>query len=111
MNTLVINGNLTADIKTSKNKNGEKVVYFDIAHNRSNKKDEPPMYFHVVVTGKDADFAEKWLKRGSSVEVTGELSITENTKDDNKYVNHTIFSKVLGFYGYRNKKDTSEKAE
>ena len=106
MNNIVINGNLTNDITVTANKNGEKLVVFNIAHN--SYKSDKPMYLHIVTKGEPAKFAEKWLKKGSSVEVTGELSITEyiSDKTGEKYVNSNVFANSLSFYGnYRKKGD------
>ena len=109
MNNIVINGNLTKEIKIIPTKNGKKMVALDIAHNSFKTKD--PMYLHVTSTDEKAvAFAEKWLKKGSSIVVTGELSILEREVDGKKYVNKDIFATSISFYGNSRKKEDEETA-
>lgn len=106
MNVFVISGNLTADVNVGANKAGEKMVTFSVAHNGRNNE---ASFFRVVTFGREAEFAEKYLKKGSSVEINGELSVTTNEKDGVKYTNLTIFAKTIGFYGNKRKDDGADK--
>ena len=107
MNTIVINGRLTADVTVSATKTGEKMVSFNLAHNGRN---DSTMFLHVVTFGREAEFAEKYLKKGAGIEISGDLSVSTNEKDGKTYTNINVYARSLGFYGFR-KKDGEAKAE
>ena len=51
---------------------------------------------------------EKNFKKGSSIEVTGELDISLNEKDGKTYLNNKILANSVGFYGFPMKKEATE---
>ena len=55
--------------------------------------------------GDSANFVAQYLKKGSSVEVYGSLSIETREKDGKTYTNVCINADRVGFYGFRTKED------
>ena len=75
MNIAIIKGRLTADpeVKTVKTANGEKkVARYTLAVDRYGK-DAGADFIPCIAWEKAADFAEKWLKKGTPLAVHGSI--------------------------------------
>lgn len=72
MNTIVINGNLTADPKTGKSKTGKMYAYFTVAVNRRGK-DAGADFIPVVCWEQTAKFVDDYFVKGKPIIVRGKL--------------------------------------
>lgn len=86
INKVTIEGNLTRDPELKAIPSGQNVATFSIATNRKykdkdgNMKDETE-YHNIVIWGKDAENAGKYLGKGNSVFVEGRLQTRSWEKD------------------------------
>ena len=108
MNQIIISGHITGEVVTRVTKAGEKFVTFNMAWNKGTGEKAKTIFFQVSVFGNNADFVEKNFKKGSSIEVTGELDISLNEKDGKTYLNNKILANSVGFYGFPMKKEATE---
>lgn len=82
VSNITIVGNLgkAPEIKTA---GDTKIAKFSVAVSHRVKKDgqwqDAPTWFNVVAFGRQADFAERFLNRGSSVAVCGTMQADEYT--------------------------------
>ena len=70
-----IGGVLGRDPESRSTPNGVKVVTFSVAVEKGFGDKASTSWFNVVAFDKNADFAEKYLKKGKSVIVSGDLQI------------------------------------
>ena len=79
MNIITISGRLTRDAEIRYNQNGFAVGHFTVAVDRPKRKDgdQEADFLPVVVFGKTAEFAEKYLAKGMKVGVVGRLQISK----------------------------------
>jgi single-strand DNA-binding protein len=80
LNTISVTGRCTRDAEVRDTKNGDRVCNVAIAVNGF-KKDEPPVYFDLVIWGKKSGVAP-YLKKGTPVGVTGRFSLRQFEKRD-----------------------------
>lgn len=77
VNSIVLVGNITRDAELRYFGNGSAMVKFSLAQNRKKKQGEDwideAMYFDVQYGGKGAEGVHKYLIKGKSVAVQGEL--------------------------------------
>lgn len=88
MNNVILIGRITRDIDVRESQSGVKYARYTLAVDRRVKKDDQPATdFPVcVVIGKGAEFAEKYLKKGMKIAVTGHLQTGSYTNKDNQKV-------------------------
>lgn len=89
MNKVILMGRLTRDpeIRYSQGSNASAVCRYSLAVNRSYKRDGEPEadFFNCVTFGKTAEFANKYLKKGTMIAIVGELRTRSYTdKNGNK---------------------------
>lgn len=82
LNKLILSGRATADCETRSNRNGDPIAKFRLA---TNKRNGEALFIDVVVFGKQAETASKYITRGKPLIVEGRLDIAEWEKDGNKY--------------------------
>ncbi|MDQ1281770.1 MAG: single-strand DNA-binding protein [Patescibacteria group bacterium] len=87
LNKVMLYGNLTSDPDLKSMPNGNKVVSFGLATNRSYKdasgaKKEVAEFHNIVAFGKLAEIFAQWLKKGKPVYVEGRIQ-TRNWEDKN----------------------------
>ena len=77
INSVVLAGNLTRDAEIKYFSNGNALVKFSLAQNKSkkvgDKYEDRPVYFDVSYGGKGAEAIHKYLTKGKAVTVQGEL--------------------------------------
>lgn len=75
MNKVVLMGRLTRDpeLRVTSGENPLSVCHYNLAINRSFKKDSEADFLNVTAFGKRGEFAEKYFKKGMMVAVIGEL--------------------------------------
>lgn len=87
LNKVMLYGNLTSEPDLKSMPNGNKVVSFGLATNRSYKdasgaKKEVAEFHNIVAFGKLAEIFAQWLKKGRPVYVEGRIQ-TRNWEDKN----------------------------
>lgn len=86
MNKLILMGRLTRDPEVRSN-NENKIARYSLAVDRRFKREGQPEadFFNCTVFGKGAEFAEKWLKKGTKIVAVGRIESDNYTdKEGNK---------------------------
>lgn len=85
MNKVILMGRLTKDpeIRTG---NTQVARYTLAVDRRFSNSEEKTDFINIVAFGKSAEFAEKYLKKGTKVLVTGRIQTGSYTDKDNKKV-------------------------
>lgn len=80
MNHIIIMGRLTKDPEVSSSTSGTTYARYTIAVDRKYKKDgqQNTDFFPCTSFGKQAEFVEKYLKKGTKVVLSGEMNIDRN---------------------------------
>ena len=88
MNICIMMGRLTADPEIRFSQNGNAIGRFTLAVDRRFKKEgQPEADFHTCICfGKTAEFAEKYLRKGTKVVINGELQDNNYTKENGEKV-------------------------
>lgn len=88
MNKIIICGRLTRDPEIRNTAGGSSVARYSLAVDRRFKKDGDPSadFFDCVAFGKSAEFAEKYLKQGTKMIVTGRMQQDNYTNKDGQKV-------------------------
>lgn len=107
INVIIVGGNATVDPTTNTTASGKKVARFRLAVNNPLNEKEV-LYIDVDTWEKQADFVEKYVKKGSALCVVGRLKMDEFTgKDGQKRSKYTIITERLNFVGGGKKADTA----
>lgn len=105
INVIIVGGNATVDPTTNTTASGKKVARFRLAVNNPLNEKEV-LYIDVDTWEKQADFVEKYVKKGSALCVVGRLKMDEFTgKDGTKRSKYTVITERLNFVGGGKKKD------
>lgn len=90
INLVIMIGRLTKDpeVRYSQGNNQTAIARYSIAVNRRFKKDGQPDadFFDCTAFGKQAEFAEKYLKKGVKIALQGELQNNNYTDKDGNHV-------------------------
>ncbi len=102
LNKAMIYGNLTRDPEMKALPSGMNVTSFSLATNRvyndrDGKRQEQVEYHNIVVFGKQADTAAKYLKKGSGAYVEGRLQTRSWDKDGQKHYRTEIVADRVQF--------------
>ena len=83
MNALHIMGRLTADPEITSTQSGTTIARYTVAVDRRFAKDgqQKTDFFSCTSFGKQAEFVEKFLKKGVKVVVSGEMRLDTVQKD------------------------------
>ena len=83
MNALNIMGRLTADPEITSTQSGTTIARYTVAVDRKFAKDgqQKTDFFSCTSFGKQAEFVEKFLKKGVKVVVSGEMRLDTVQKD------------------------------
>ena len=83
MNHIVIMGRLTADAEITSSTNGTTIARYTVAVDRRFAKEgqQKTDFFNCNSFGKQAEFAEKYLKKGTKVVLSGEMRLDLVQKD------------------------------
>ena len=87
MNKIILIGRLTKDVETRYS--GEMAIArYSLAVDRKFKRDGEPTadFINCVAFGKNGEFAEKYLKKGTKIAVTGRIQTGSYTDKDGKKV-------------------------
>ena len=90
MNKVIMMGRLTRDpeVRYSQGANATAVARYTIAVDRRFKRDGEPDadFFNCTVFGKGAEFAEKYLKQGTKIVISGRVENDNYTNKDGQKV-------------------------
>ena len=90
MNKVILMGRLTRDpeVRYSQGANATAVCRYTIAVDRRFKREGEPDadFFNCTVFGKGAEFAEKYLKQGTKIVVSGRVENDNYTNKDGQKV-------------------------
>lgn len=103
LNKVIIVGNLGRDPEVRSTQSGDKVANLNIAtserwRDRDGNNQEKTEWHRVVLFGKIADVAERYLRKGSKVLIEGKLQ-TRKWTDQNGQDKYTTEIVVSGFGG------------
>lgn len=108
LNVIIVAGNAVADPTVRNTGTGKKIVTVRLAVNNPLNDDEV-LYIDVDAWDKQADFAEKFVKKGNSLSAVGRLKSRDFTgKDGVKRVAYSIVCERLNFIGSKKKSDNAE---
>ena len=95
MNLVILMGRLTKDPEIRISQGGDVTIgSFSIAVDRRIKKDVTD-FFNCVTFNKNAEFAEKYLRKGTKIVVEGEIQIDKYEKDGmTKYATKIIANHI-----------------
>lgn len=88
MNKTIMMGRLTKDPEIRSTKDGKAIARFSLAVDRRTKE-KMADFFNCTAFGKSAEFAEKYLKKGTKILLTGRLQNDEYTNRDGAKVTAT----------------------
>ena len=106
MNRLIMMGRLVADPEVRYGAaNGSAVATFRIAVDRRFKRDGDPDadFFRITAFGRQAEFAEKYLRKGTKILLEGEIRNNNYTgKDGNMVYSDQIIANSIEFAESKN---------
>lgn len=90
MNKVILMGRITRqpEVRYAQNENGTAVARFSLAVDRRFKRDGEPEadFFNCTCFGKQAEFVEKYLSKGTKMLVTGRIQNDNYTNKDGQQV-------------------------
>ena len=109
MNRVILLGRLSRDPEVRVTQDGQTTIAkFGIAVDRRGKEDKAD-FFNVTAFNKTAQFAEKYLKKGTKIALSGRLQLDEYTnKDGQKVTNVSVVADEVEFCE-RKKEQTEQK--
>ena len=81
MNHVCLVGNLTKDVELRYTTDQKPIARFSIAVNDGYGENQRTSYINIVVFGKQAENADRFLSKGSKVGVTGRIQTGSYEKD------------------------------
>ena len=114
MNKVILIGRLTKDPETrySQGQNSTCISRYSLAVDRQFKRDgeQTADFLNCVAFGKQGEFAEKYLKKGAKIAVTGRLQTGSYTDKDGKKV-YTTDVVVESHEFVESKKESGEETQ
>ena len=98
MNRVILLGRLSRDPEVRVTQDGQTTIAkFGIAVDRRGKEDKAD-FFNVTAFNKTAQFAEKYLKKGTKIALSGRLQLDEYTnKDGQKVTSVSVVAEEVEF--------------
>lgn len=95
MNIAILMGRLTKDPDISTSQNGTQIARYTIAIDRIGK-DQGADFISCVAFNKSAEFAEKYLKKGTKIAIEGMIRTGSYTNKDGQkvYTNDCVVNRV-----------------
>jgi single-strand DNA-binding protein len=97
MNRAILYGNVGKDADTKHLESGKVIAKFSLATNKSytnqsGEKITETQWHNIVCWGKTAETADKWIKKGSSIIVEGEIQYRQYDDKDGvtKYITEIV---------------------
>lgn len=112
MNLVILMGRLTKDPEIRISQGGDVTIgTFSIAVDRRLKKDVTD-FFNCVTFNKNAEFAEKYLRKGTKIVVEGEIQIDKYEKDGvTKYATKIIANHIEFAESKKTNEETKEEKQ
>lgn len=88
MNKVIFMGRLTKDPEVRYAQDGKAIAKFSLAVDRFGKNDEAD-FFYCTAFGKQGEFVEKYLKKGTKILLSGRIQNDSYTNRDGQKVNTT----------------------
>lgn len=91
MNKVIMMGRLTKDPEIRATQSGTSIAHFSLAVDRRFKKegDASADFFNCTTFGKQAEFCEKYLKKGTKILLSGRIENSTYTNKDGQKVTAT----------------------
>lgn len=91
MNKVILMGRLCKDPEISSSTGGTTIARYSIAVDRKYKKEGEPDadFFNLVSFGKQAEFVEKYLHKGTKIVISGALQNNNYTNREGKKIYET----------------------
>jgi single-strand DNA-binding protein len=102
MNIIALSGNVVKDPNSRSTPSGKSVSTLRIAVNNPLNDDEV-LFIDVESWDKQSEFVNKYVKKGSAVEVTGRLKLDEWVKDGTKQSKYVVAAERIHFIGSKKK--------
>lgn len=105
MNKVILMGRLTREPEVSSSSSGTTFARFSIAVDRKFKKEGDPEadFFNCTSFGKQAEFVERYLKKGTKIVVSGRLQNNNYTnKDGQKVYDVRVMAEEIEFAESKN---------
>ena len=85
-NRVILSGNLVKDVevKVTEGKDSKHVTSFTVAVHRTRSKEDTADFINCVAWGVQADYLGNYGKKGSRIELEGQLHTRSYEKDDKK---------------------------
>lgn len=96
MQSIIISGKLTSDVRSAQDQNGREFMTFSVAVNDRRKGEETTTYYDV--TGAKTGIFD-YLKKGQGVIVSGKLSIFNTEKDGKQFLNIQVSARDIELVG------------
>lgn len=109
MNLAILMGRICKDPDITSSQSGTTIARYSIAVDRRFKKEGEPTadFFTCVSFGKQAEFVDRYLKKGTKIVVTGEIQNNNYTnKDGQKVYDTRILTNNVEFA--ESKRETTE---
>lgn len=110
MNKIILMGRLTKNPEVSHSTSGNAFARYDLAVDRKFKKEGEPDadFFSLVSFGKQAEFVEKYLQKGTKVVISGRLQNNNYTnKEGQKVYGVQIITEEVEFAESKKNNDNS----
>ena len=111
MNKVILMGRLTRDpeVRYSQGQNSTAIAKFSIAVDRRFRRDGQPEadFFNCTCFGKQAEFVEKYLQKGTKVVTTGRVENDNYEKDGVKHYSVQIMVEEIEFAESKNAQSNS----
>lgn len=102
MNVIALTGNVVKDPNTRSTPSGKNVSTLRIAVNNP-LNDEEVLFIDVESWDKQSEFVNKYVKKGSAVEVMGRLKLDEWMKEGVKQSKYIVAAERIHFIGSKKK--------
>jgi single-strand DNA-binding protein len=117
MNKIILFGNVGKDAEVKHLESGKSIAKFSFATNKiytnqAGEKVTETQWHNIVLWNKLAELAEKYVKKGSSIIIEGEISYRsyENKDDQTVYITE-IVGNALHFAGNKKEDESVKKSE
>lgn len=114
MNKAILFGNVGKDAEVKHLESGKIIAKFSLATNKTftnqaGEKITETQWHNIVMWGKQAELAEKYIKKGNSIIIEGEIQYRQyETKDgETKYITE-IIGNALHFAGSKKEEETKK---
>lgn len=111
MNLVILMGRICKDPDITSSQSGTTIARYSIAVDRRFKKEGEPTadFFTCVSFGKQAEFVDRYLKKGTKIVVTGELQNNNYTnKDGQKVRDNRIIIEEIEFAESKKESNNSD---